>query len=467
MKRTGVVLATIVGFAGVAHADKRGYITNGPIAPGTEWKLAAPATVSHVIFLDRCVGGCALTYGSDGTQNQSQIVPQSGTTHISAFAGTDVEWNEVVSCVRATYAPFNVTITDQRPASGAFHHAIVAGTASEGGQPNGVLGVSPFSQNCSYIPNAMSFSFANTIRNLENPLVEMCWTVAQETAHSWGLDHKFDKLDPMTYVENGPIKKVFQNQAGSCGEYSARACACTYPGTGANAMNSYALIMATFGSGVPDTTAPTVSFTSPSNNGSVMPSFAITVNAADDIGITKVEFKLDGTLLATATTSPFKATAPANLSQGSHHLEATAYDFSNNTAVAAIDVMYGQSCTNGGCTDSTQVCLDGHCVAGPDQMGGLGSPCTDNTSCASGSCGDDGAGNKYCVEPCDPAMNQCPGGFGCLVTTPGSGVCWPGADGGGGGGGCNTSSDSSVILAGLGFAVVLVTGRRRRKALVS
>lgn len=467
MKRKLILVATIVALCSVAHAEvqKRGYITTGPIAPGTKFHAPSPANVSHTIFLDRCVGGCALTYGNDGTQNQSKIVPQSGTTHISAFAGTDTEWSDLVSCVRATYAPFNVTITDQRP-SGAFHHAIVAGTANEGGQPNGVLGVSPFSQDCSYIPNAMSFSFANTIRNLANPLVEMCWTVAQETAHSWGLDHKFDKLDPMTYIENGPIQKVFQNQAGSCGENSARACTCTYPGTGANAMNSYALIMATFGSGVPDTTAPTVSFTSPSNNGSVMPGFAITANAADDIGITKVEFKLDGTLVATATTSPFKATAPANLSQGAHHLEATAYDFSNNTAVAAIDVMYGQSCTDGGCSDSTQVCLDGHCVAGPDQTGGLGSPCTDNPGCQSGSCGDDGNGNKYCVEPCDPTMNQCPGGFGCLVTTPGSGVCWPGADSGGGGG-CNTTSDSSVILAGLGFAVVLVTGRRRRKALVS
>jgi uncharacterized protein (TIGR03382 family) len=458
MKRNLVMaVATVLAMTTAAHADgRRTYKFTDKRGPGAPYILTPASQVSHIIFMDRCVGGCTITPGSDGTQNQSEII--NSTKHLSAYAGSDAQWNQIVACVKSTYAPFNVTITDQRPASGDYHHAMVAGTASEGGEPSGVLGVSPFSCG-NYIPNSMSYSFANEEATNIN---DICWTVSQETAHSWGLDHKLDKLDPMTYLPNGNVQKIFQNQAGSCGENQTRQCSCSYPGTGFTGMNSYALVLATFGSGVPDTTPPTVSITSPSNNGAVMPGFAITANAADDIGITKVEFKLDGTIIATATTSPFKATGPANLSQGSHHLEATAYDFSNNTAVAAIDVMYGQSCTNGGCTDSTQVCVGGHCVAGPDQTGGLGSPCTDSTTCASGSCGDDGNGNKYCVEPCDPTMNQCPSGFGCLVTTPGSGVCWPGADSGGGGG-CNTGGDSGVILAGLGFAVALVTGRRRSK----
>jgi uncharacterized protein (TIGR03382 family) len=443
-----------MGTAAHAETSKRGYI----VVP-SQHAVRSPATVSHVIFMDRCVGGCTITPGNDGTQNQSSIV--SSTKNLSAFGGTDAQWQSLVSCVRATYAPFNVQIVDTRPASGPYHHAIVAGTAAQGGFGSGTLGVSPFTSDCSYIPNAMSFSFANSMLNLSNAAVEMCWTVSQETAHSWGLDHKFDKLDPQTYLENGNVQKVFQNQAGSCGEYSARACSCAYPGTGTASMNSYALIMATFGSGTPDTTPPTVSITAPSNNGSVMPSFAITATAMDDQGISKVEFKLDNTLIGTASSAPFKATAPASLTQGSHHLEATAYDFANNTAKAAIDVVYGESCTSGGCSDPTQVCLDGHCVAGPDTQGGLGSPCTDNAGCASGQCGDDGAGNRYCVEPCDTTNNMCPSGFGCLATTGTAGVCWPGESGGGGG--CNTSgSNGLALLAGLGFATALITRRRRR-----
>ena len=174
--------------------------------------------------------------------------------------------------------------------------------------------------------------------------------------------------------------------------------------------------MATFGAGTPDTTPPTVSITSPSNNASIMPGFAITVQAADDISISKVDLKIDGTLDQQRHHAPFTFTAPATLSQGSHHVEATATDSSNNTAMAAIDVMYGESCTTSGCTDSTQVCDNGHCVPGPTTTGGLGSPCTSNTECASGSCGDDGAGNKYCVTSCDPTNNTCPSGFGCVST---------------------------------------------------
>jgi len=283
MKRNLVVVASLIAGLGTsAGADvvKRGYV----VVPAPQ--NVTPATISHVIFMDRCTGGCTITPGSDGTQNQSQIIG-NGTRHLSAYSGSDAQWQQIVSCVKATYAPFNVTITDVKPTSGAYHHAMVAGSAVEGGQGTGVLGVSPFSCG-NYIPNSMSFSFAN-----EEPtnIVDICWTVSQETAHSWGLDHKYDKLDPMTYlpynVGNVEQKKVFQNQAGSCGTNSAVACNCSYPGTGSSAMNSYALIMATFGAGTPDTTPPTVSFTAPANNASVMPGFAITVQASDDVSISK------------------------------------------------------------------------------------------------------------------------------------------------------------------------------------
>ncbi|MEP6862976.1 MAG: Ig-like domain-containing protein [Deltaproteobacteria bacterium] len=455
MKRNLVVVAAVLaGLGSMATADvpKRGYI-DVP-APHD----LTPASISHVIFMDRCTGGCTITPGSDGTQNQSQIIGNS-TIQLSAYSGSDAQWQQIVSCVKTTYAPFNVTITDVKP-TGAYHHAMVAGTSTEGGQGTNVLGVSPFSCG-NYIPNSMSFSFAN-----EEPtnIVDICWTVSQETAHSWGLDHKYDKLDPMTYlayaVNNVEQRKIFQNQAGSCGTGSAMPCKCPYPGTGTSAMNSYALIMAVFGAGTPDTTPPTVSITSPSNNASIMPGFAIAVQAADDVAISKVELRIDGTLIDTDTSAPFSFTAPATLSQGSHHVEATATDASNNSAKAAIDVVYGELCTTNGCTDSTQVCDNGHCVPGPTTTGGLGSPCTDNTVCASGSCGDDGAGNKYCVTACDPTNNTCPSGFGCVSTGAATGVCWPGDNGGGGG--CNTGSGGGSILAGLGFAAALLSRRKRR-----
>ena len=461
MKRSLVVAIVLSGSVS-AHAEHtRGYVFVDPRGVGAEYIAPPPTTVSHIIYLNRCVGGCTITPGSDGRQNQSQIV--SGTRHMSEFAGTDAQWQQIMQCVQNTYAPFNVTITDQRPASGDYHTAIVAGTSAEAGQSSGAIGVSPFT--CGYINDAISFTFANTplqTGHEYSDILDACWTISQETAHSWGLDHKYDHLDPMTYIYDNPeIQKRFQNQAGSCGTSGPMTCQCTYAGTGNSAMNSYALILATFGAGTPDTTPPTVSITSPSNNASIMPGFAIAVQAADDVSIAKVELTIDGTLINTDTTAPFSFTAPATLSQGAHHVEATAYDSSNNSTKAAIDVIYGQACTTGGCSDPTQVCDDGHCVPGPNTTGGLGSPCTVNTDCASGSCGDDGAGNKYCVTACDPTNNQCPSGFGCVSETATTGVCWPGADNGGGGG-CNTGGGGGAILAGLGFAATLSRRRKRR-----
>jgi uncharacterized protein (TIGR03382 family) len=440
-------------FAVPGEAPRAIYRWTDPALQGTE--LLAPAAVSHVIFMNNCLpNGCSLHPGNDNSTTDTSSIP-NGNSVVAAYTGGTTNWNNLVACVRQAYAPFNVQIVDTRPAAGTnYHMAIVAGRAANVGEPSGVLGVSPFS--CGYIPNAISFTFAN-----EEPtnIADLCWTVSQETAHSWGLDHKFDNRDPMTYLSTGPVMKTFQNQAGACGEYNARQCSCTYQGTGSAQMNSYALIAATFGSSAPDTTKPTVTITTPTNNASVMAGFPVRADITDDIGVSKAELRIDGTLISTVNGAPWVFNAPTTIGQGSHHVEVTGYDLSNNSAKAAIDVSIGTVCTATGCADPNQVCVDGHCVAGPGANGGLGSACTANADCASGQCASDGT-NKYCVEPCDPAKDMCPSGFGCLAAGT-AGVCWPGAGAGGGGGGCNTGDQGGTILLGLGFAALLITRRRR------
>ena len=267
----------------------------------------------------------------------------------------------------------------------------------------------------------------------------------------------------MTYLSSGPAVKSFQNQAGSCGEYSARQCNCTYAGTGSSGENSYALIMATFGSNAPDTVPPTVKITAPANGSQVMGGFSIAANVTDNQVVAKAELRIDGNLIGEVDSAPFVWNAPSSLSQGSHHVEVKGYDLKGNTAVDAIDVADGTVCTkNSDCTTAGDVCLGGHCVPGPGMPGGLGSTCTANSDCQSGECANDGSGHSYCTEPCDPAQHQCPSGFSCQTAGTG-GVCWPGADNGGGGG-CSTDSGSNgtpFLLLGLGVCAALITRRRR------
>ncbi len=447
----------IVGTVGLAEAAPRAtYRFTDPTLVGATWAAPAPDAVSHVIYLNNCEpNGCTLHPGNNNSATDTSSIP-TAASQVSAYEGTDAQWQQIVQCVQQTYAPFNVQIVTTRPTSGTYHEAIVAGHAADVGEPSGVLGVSPFT--CGYIPSSISFSFAN-----EEPtnIDDICWTVSQETSHSWGLDHKFDDRDPMTYLTTGPAQKAFQNSPGSCGEYSARTCNCTYAGTGSSGENAFALIMATFGSSAPDTTPPTVTINTPTNNASVMPGFGITATVSDDQAVAMAELRIDGTLVGTLTAAPWAWNAPTTLGQGSHHVEVKGYDLAGNTTIAAVDVTYGQSCSSGGCSDSTQVCVDGHCVAGPDTSGGLGTACTMNSECASDSCGDDGSGHKYCVAPCDPTMNGgCPSGFGCVATGATGGVCWSGAADGGGG--CNSSGNSGAALMALGLEVLLVTRKRRR-----
>lgn len=458
MKRTlalSAVLAVGMASSAAVAAPRGAYKWTNENLVGAEWQTPDAATVSHVIYLNNCKpNGCQIKPGYNDARNNTSTIPDVAST-ISPFTGSESTWQAVVQCVKQTYADFDVEIVTERPTSGNYHMAIVAGRPQEVQMGNGVLGVSPFS--CGYINNAISYTFANLI---SNNVAEICWTVAQETAHSWGLDHKYDNRDPMTYLSGGPQFKRFQNEAGSCGEYNARQCQCNYAGTGRAKMNSHALIMATFGPSGPDLVPPTVEITYPTEGAQVNAGFPVQANVTDDRTITKVEFRLDGMLLKTLEEGPWNFSAPVDLGQGKHKVEVTAYDRGDNKMIAVVNVQYGTVCQAAAdCEDAGRVCLDGHCVVGPGNPGGLGEACTDSGQCASAQCGSDGA-NSYCVEACDLAANACPSGFSCIDTGGGAGVCWPSEDDGGF---CSAGSNSSgAALLLVGIAGLFVTRRRRK-----
>jgi hypothetical protein len=90
------------------------------------------------------------------------------------------------------------------------------------------------------------------------------------------------------------------------------------------------------GGGGGDTTAPTVSITAPANGATVSGTVSVTASASDNVGVTKVEFYLDGVLKSTDTTSPYSwswdTTTAAN---GTHSLTSKAYDAANNVGTSA------------------------------------------------------------------------------------------------------------------------------------
>src|SRR5439155_839584 len=96
-----------------------------------------------------------------------------------------------------------------------------------------------------------------------------------------------------------------------------------------------------------DTTAPTVSLTSPAANAIVTGTIAVAAAASDDSGVVSVQFAVDGVNLGTPrTAAPYVAewnsvTAP----NGVHVLSATARDGAGNQQTATVSVTVANDTT--------------------------------------------------------------------------------------------------------------------------
>ena len=94
-----------------------------------------------------------------------------------------------------------------------------------------------------------------------------------------------------------------------------------------------------------DGNAPTVSLTAPANGASVSGTVTVSATASDDIGVDRVEFLLDGTLLGSDAGAPYSiGWNSATASTGNHTLQARAFDLVDNvgtSATVAVNVLEG------------------------------------------------------------------------------------------------------------------------------
>ena len=83
-----------------------------------------------------------------------------------------------------------------------------------------------------------------------------------------------------------------------------------------------------------DTTAPSVSFTSPSSGATVSgSSVSVTATASDNVGVSSVQFKIGSSVIFTDTSSPYAATLnTTQYSNGAYTLSAIATDAAGNEA---------------------------------------------------------------------------------------------------------------------------------------
>ncbi|MBL4635091.1 MAG: hypothetical protein JKY56_14560 [Kofleriaceae bacterium] len=283
---------------------------------------------------------------------------------------------------------------------------------------------------CSIINNAVSFSFANSSFYRQG-IDSICETVAQETAHAFGMDHQYLCSDPMTYLPSCGYK-WFNDVDSPCGEFSPESCTC------GPTQNSYQILSSHFGVG--ESPGPDMSFVRPLPNTNVNSGFIIEVDANDYYyGVGTVEAFVNGASVGVASTPPYIFNSPAGI-EGVTLVEVRATDIRGVEGISQIEINVGDDCTPGSC-ESGLVCYQGYCIEDATTSGsGFGASCSGNETCNSSLCALDSEGAGICTEICEIGEGQCPSGFGCLEAG-GSNVCWAGVDEDPSGCGCNSSNN--------------------------
>ncbi|MGN6741433.1 CehA/McbA family metallohydrolase [Dyella sp.] len=177
------------------------------------------------------------------------------------------------------------------------------------------------------------------------------------TANGHVMGERFSNTGPLTLTVNYASStghtaqrvQVFQGVPGSngtVGTLSETATTTTTPGAGDHFYYAKitqddglrlwsAPVWVTEGSGGGgggDTTPPTVSASESGTSGTV----TLSASASDNVGVTKVEFYVDGALKAADTASPYSASLDSTtLADGSHSLVAKAYDAAGNVGTSS------------------------------------------------------------------------------------------------------------------------------------
>ncbi|CAN5896683.1 hypothetical protein BH11MYX2_BH11MYX2_26450 [soil metagenome] len=476
----GVAVSSLI--AASASAD-----TTAPLVkllikdvPGGAASVPAGTLAGSTVFVNRCVGGCTVHPGFDNAPLDTSLVPNSTATLAEYTGFTGTEWADIVQCVREIYSPYNVSITDQRPASVPYEQIMVGGSPQSMGLPGGVGGIGSMLPGCTPNGTGMAFAFTSAIDIFAQEaggsrVYGMCWIIAQETAHNFGLDHEYSYVDdgasacndPMTYRADCGGQKFFRNRLAKVGAGSlcsnsdpSNACRC------GDTQNSHEKLLAVFGPGQSTVAPPTVNVTLPVNMGQL--AAVVAAQAGSQRGVSRVDWYFNdwkwgsspGAMFGRTgqpAPSSYQLTVPTRLPNSNYEIVAKAYDdLGTETVSAAISAVKGQACT-----DAKTECLDGQkCDAGKcyweAPTSEVGDRCTYNEACKNNLCAGT-ADTKICTQSCVPGdPMSCPGD---LVCNTNGNVCFLPDDGGGC---CSASDHTPPMGAAFGsFLVVFLVLRRR------
>lgn len=441
-----MILSLLVPSVATADVWRDRVLECEPLPPG----VLALTTSSHVLYVNDCKpNGCNVSASSSDSAVDNTSSIASSDTLVNAYMHSDEHFAQVIECVRATMAPFDIQVVTEDPGPVPHFEVMTAGTSVElNPELQGAGGVAPFI-NCRANRNSvLSFVFANQTDNIDY----LCTAIVHEAGHTYGLSHTLFAPDPMSYKDLGAYQKEWQNMAQTCGteDSDPQRCSCF-----SGQQNTFRALRDTFGLN-PEIGPASMAISSPVDGAYVRPGFPINATFDTPLETLSASLSIDGGAPQDAWQGILAWNAPLTLAPGTHTITVSGTDFGDRMVSQTVTVTVLGSCAAGEACTAGFSCVADTCFPGSDVAGGFGASCAANEDCITGSCASDGE-NGLCTGACD-AENACPSGYSCAA----SGVCWPSDSGG-----CNTSGASGAsgvpFAALLGFAGLLGLRRRRRR----
>jgi uncharacterized protein (TIGR03382 family) len=403
------------------------HLDNVQLAPGAQ----------RVVYLNRNGGtymvGPVQTNALTNAVNTIVSYGGSSRTAVIAPLPSGFNWPEIVTCVKDYYKPFDIRFVEVEPTEGPFIEAVVGGDGSEVGYPAGagLLGIAAADNFCGVTETGIAFNFAEA-HGGSSRNKELCATIAHEVGHLLALEHETLATDIMSYV---PVtqapNKSFVDQFSACGTYPGQSqqCTCT-----TSQQNTFQRLTTYVGGRASETAPPTLGVESPSNNGTVPPTFEVVAKATDAQGMADVRVLIDGVEVAVSTTSDgerYRITV-RNVGLGQRKLTVIARDLAGNEATQDMMIMVAKLA--------------------------IGSSCLGNEACEGNICATAEDGN-FCTQSCDLNNDTCPDDFECAAVGTSS-VCVVTE---GGGCGCQTNDPRGALTVSLVLGLGVLVRRRRRR----
>ncbi len=309
--------------------------------PGKRPEVVATPQLLYVNFEGATLAGG----GTNATSNRSALIDCSGTVNYPAYTGTAEQRQQTLDLLKKYYRPYDITIVTTKPTSGSYSMIMMGGHSSaicfNSGGVGEALGVAPAT--CDVLPNAITFAFTEAANN--DPF-DVATTIAQEHTHSFGLEHTTDMRDMLypfaTQMVLGflDLDMPVANVNYQTGVVTNGRSFCTGSGT----QNSHRRMLEVTGPGAPDTMAPTVKISYPTDGLSGFHSdrdVSVRLSVDDDWPMNFI--KSTNLIVDEGTPAEMRSmddmapyTFIGRFAPGMHTLKATAVDSGNNVGTSTV-----------------------------------------------------------------------------------------------------------------------------------